>query len=271
MDLSCSLYDASRFGCDSHTDAFRSLAPSRLHISQRYVFIGDSMTLQQYRSLACLVGATRPVAPVPINGTRESLQCVSGDGVEVCSAHASGHKHAASVATVCRALQPHLRRHDVLVLNEGVWWRHGAPDASWAAHPTREENRVFQLNTRLVAQLRRLGGRVFWRETTAQHFETEFGLWYARTTRPCRQVVNTTHLWARNARINRHLRRVNVSVLPALDLSLQYWAAHLERRTAYMRAMRAKPAADCTHFCEPSSLFARLNADLVAAVARGEG
>ena len=120
-------------------------------------------------------------------------------------------------------------------------------------------------------QLRRLGARVFWRETTAQHFETEFGLWYARTTRPCRQVVNATHLWARNARINRHLRRVNVSVLPALDLSLQYWAAHLERRTAYMRAMRAKPAADCTHFCEPSSLFARLNADLVAAVARGEG
>lgn len=265
----CSLIDASRFGCDSYTDPF--IAPTRLQISQRFVFVGDSLTLQQYRSLACLVGARRPLALIPINGTRESLACVAGDGVEVCSAHASGHKHAASVATVCRALLPHLGNRDVLVLNEGVWWRHGAPGASWTARPTREENRVFQINTKLVTLLRSRGVRVFWRETTAQHFETEFGLWYARTIRPCRQVVNASHLWARNARLNRHMRRANVSLLPALNLSLQYWSAHLERRTAYMRAMRSKPAADCTHFCEPSSLFARLNADLVAAVNRGEG
>ena len=53
-------------------------------------------------------------------------------------------------------------------------------------------------------------------------------------------------------------------MLRAFNLSLLYHGAHLEQRTAYMR--RKKGRTDCTHFCEPSSLFLRLSAELVAAV-----
>ena len=276
---SCPLIDnGTRFNClraspsyvEPGADAFLD---TRVQLTRRYILVGDSVTEQFARGLACFGGCLSPRAPhlvhgitVGNNGTKPRRYTFAMDCHQHCEGGASDAQvclirpkeiYAAGVATVCAALLPELRRGDVLLINEGVWWR--AKSRSLEV----ELSHLVPFTSEFVARFRAKGVRLVWRETLAQHFRSDTGQWsnwYQRTKLSCLPVKNASGLLERTDAVNRVMRAAGVDVLPAFNLSLTYWDAHLQRRTPYMQA---KPTSDCTHFCEPSTLFARLSAALV--------
>ena len=102
--------------------------------------------------------------------------------------------------------------------------------------------------------------RLVWRETLAQSFDTPDGRWRAGAG-GCVAVRSPGNLHRLNQAVSARVASAGVAVLPAFRLSLSYWADHLERHSAYAKGL-ANPA--CTHFCEPSALFDRLSASVVA-------
>ena len=154
MLTSCPLFDnGTRFGCAaanaSYTDPSLAAAPQQLRIDRRYIFVGDSVTDQLARHMACLAIGGRgreTTRALSVSGAVLQLKCRhhhqsssnssscadgSGGGTRgrrcgggaVCYLRAGEERKPFhhSVGEVCEALLPQLRRRDVLVVNEGVW------------------------------------------------------------------------------------------------------------------------------------------------------
>jgi hypothetical protein len=118
-----------------------------------------------------------------------------------------------------------------------------------------------------VRALREHGARVYWIETLAQHFNTTHGLfnsWYdAGTPRgvgkppSCAPIRDRSAVEELNARARSIVSLAGLDgIVPALADSIDAepgW--HLGLKTAHVAK---KGGVDCTHWCEPSPLIARL-------------
>ena len=180
MNASCVLYAADggdRFGC-WHWPTFHSsreatlqsdLSPSSLRwlrrvFSRRSVyFVGDSLTGQHFRSFAC---AMQQESSVP-SGTIPDATCVARNrdptrnetliSARSCWLRAGdGIKDITLKGQLLYVLSS-LQRGDVVVLNQGVWWRQRDTEASvellylkkglTSAHVKRLRDRFFHPQT----------------------------------------------------------------------------------------------------------------------------
>ena len=83
----------------------------------------------------------------------------------------------------------------------------------------------------------------------------------------CRPLRDASVAARANSAVTSLVRSFNVSVLRAFSTSANRWDEHIDRHSEYART---KNSTDCTHFCEPSSLMATLNGELLAAVRRSD-
>ena len=81
----------------------------------------------------------------------------------------------------------------------------------------------------------------------------------------CRPLHDASVAARANSAVTNLVRSFNVSVLRAFSTSAERWDEHIDRHSEYARN---KNSIDCPHFCEPSSLMATLNGELLAAVRR---
>ena len=177
----------------------------------------------------------------------------------VCFLQAGERLDEPSAASVCKmlSLSGALHAGDIVVANEGLW--HRAFDKDGAA---REMERVgeFAHHGSCVPRLRSLGVRLLWRETSAQHFSRSPTGQYKAGCKvagcgSCGPIADTVPLEALNAAVTTRMQSVGVPVLPLFAATLPLWDAHVIRRSAYVQQWHI---LDCTHFCEPNTIFTAL-------------
>ena len=203
-----------------------------------------------------------------------SASASSASSTSIAPPHASAHSPPHRWAKVIAP--PILARCAVSAsasLNEGVYVRSDADGGL-----QRELDHVGKaLRDTNLAALRASGALVLWRETLAQHFPTPSGL-YAKPglgidparsliQGSCRPLRDASVAARANSAVTSLVRSFNVSVLRAFSTSANRWDEHIDRHSEYART---KNSTDCTHFCEPSSLMATLNGELLAAVRRSD-
>ena len=239
----------------------RSADSSQLDFSlfgRNVYFVGDSMSMQHFHAFACHVGADIPTAPLDIMQPFEGSTCAatrSRPAERVCHVRAGGNASWTS-GRACAQLAPLIRRGDIVIANEGLWHR-----GQGRSGEVEEEVRLVRELGLGLAALHAKGAALLWRETTAQHFSTLSGQYHkpagcqgkACGTK-CQAVRNEFVQRAINTLVNRALEAMSVPVLPVFESSLRMWADHVEHRGT--SPLRKSTALDCTHFCEPSPLFA---------------
>ena len=117
-----------------------------------------------------------------------------------------------------------------------------------------------------------IGVLAFWRETTAQHFNTRTGQYKPtgcaghNCSASCKQVHDPSWATDLNAQVTGVMRAGGIEVLPAFHESLQMWTDHVGRRRVARDAGAHSHDAplDCTHFCEPARLFTRMTQQIVS-------
>ena len=279
--MPCSLYDdGTRLSCALADAAYRppplpplplSAARALVHGGRSVYFVGDSLSAQHFRAFACML---EPLVAGPHHGSRiagnlgQRLNCVKPSAPRAGSICAI--RLSVPIAT-SELLRRGLSSGDVVVLNEGVYVRSDADGGL-----QRELDHVGKaLRDTNLAALRASGALVLWRETLAQHFPTASGL-YAKPglgidparsliQGSCRPLRDASVATRANSAVTNLVRSFNVSVLRAFSTSAERWDEHIDRHSEYARN---KNSTDCTHFCEPSSLMATLNGELLAAVRR---
>ena len=271
----CQLYQpSSRYVCDGGAAA---LAEGRAQQAWRApwsngsaYFVGDSLSLQHFHAFACALHADVPVPALAI--AQNSSSCVrrrDGGHGRICHLDAGAAPSIASTSAALRTLARSrlLQKGDIVVANEGVWRRAFSSDP---AEGMREElSRVRELDAATVREIREEAGAVLlWRETAAQHFDRSATGKYKTGCRSnrcgsCGPVLNASGLWTLNSLVNREMQALGVPVLPVLGHSLGAFREHVARRSQYVIE---KGILDCTHYCEPSPLFARLTPLILEAV-----
>ena len=76
----------------------------------------------------------------------------------------------------------------------------------------------------------------------------------------CGPIVNATPMSALNAAVSARMRALGVPVLPLFDATLPLWKEHVARRSDFVQR---EHILDCTHWCEPNSLFAAMTPALL--------
>ena len=270
---SCHLLEpSSRYVCDDGQVALEHGAWHRAWPRGSAYFVGDSLTLQHFHAFACGLLADVPAPPLPRDVALES-QCVTrrdgADAGRVCQLFAgtalSGVSTGAALRNLSRAnlLQP----GDVVVANEGLWRR------AYSADPFEELSRVRELDGPTVHAIHAAGASLFWRETTAQHFDISPNGLFKPACKiedcgECGPVRNVTALVSLNALISAEIEARGVRVLPVFNRSLFMSDQHVARRSHYVRQKRI---LDCTHFCAPSPLFSSLTPMILEAAGRAAG
>ena len=125
------------------------------------------MSMQHYRAFACQLHAVVPAAGVAEAQRFEDSTCSAHRGGRICHVRASGPD--VSTAMVANALLPILAPGDVVVVNEGLWHR------ALARTNTSRELSNARAAVLPMREMLRIGVLAFWRETTAQHFNTRTG------------------------------------------------------------------------------------------------
>ena len=117
----------------------------------------------------------------------------------------------------------------------------------------------------------RIGVLAFWRETTAQHFNTRTGQYKPtgcaghNCSASCKKVHDPSWATDLNAQVTGVMRAGGIEVLPAFHESLQMWTDHVGRRRVARDGAHSHDAPlDCTHFCEPARLFTRMTQQIVS-------
>lgn len=223
-----------------------------------------------------------------LNGSETSSICHVSAGHTNAAGTSRWRSSAAMLDTLAARW---LRRGDVVILNEGAHHRSAMVDDDKAL--ASELDRVRELNRSLLHELSGRGVHLFWRSTFAQHFDTPTGGWTERVSHRPSPAQHSTdgrlcHPLNASSLGGASLRRADAlsrdviasasegSGMEPLDgfaHSIDLWRAHCEMSTPYARR-RAHVHGfgngyDCTHWCEPSLLFAALNRELVHRLARG--
>ena len=243
---------------------------------------GCSLSMEAAAGQRCGALTVRSLAPPlerAVRGRVPSWWCGRPHCIEIslpphttfttCWAQAGGGCYRGSVESVYEVVRRMLKARgvlqqgDLVIMNEGLH-HHASPALErWrvklVADAFRRPSSAFS-----VGRVRG-GVRFAWRETSPQHFEgmpngsytgRSAGTLYdpfprharcAPLTQPARGELLT---WTAAA-----FEAARVPVIPVWDLSASQHDAHLERRTAYTRGSQTR-GADCTHFCEPSSVLA---------------
>ena len=281
---SCAHYNPdSRYICDGGADfasraEFDATQPAEVFAGRSAYFVGDSMSLQHMHAFACALRADLPSGDLTAqlkrfasNASRvgDSVCFTRRDGRRgrVCHITAGTEYTGWSVGEACRALPGFLAAQDMVIANEGLWWRAFSRPGEDRDHEIR---RVHELNAETVRGIRAAGASLLWRETTAQHFDKTPTGQYKSGCKvrcgECRPVQNPQPLLERNREINHYVRGLDVSVLETFNASLAMWYEHVGRRSQVL----PKDLLDCTHFCAPARIFADLTLRILALVGRGE-
>jgi len=208
-------------------------------------FIGDSLSQQFWNVFACRLYAMGhdfkafkpPMAPY-------ASSCVGSKIVHLCYISAgTAHGRDNHVFETVRRLSKTLKRGDILIVNEGVWWRGQRGDV--------EEKIIQSINPSLVSSLLAKGMHLVWFETLPQHFNTShgtFGSWYDSKVTSCGPIRDVTFIVQRNKKVSQILQAKGIPVAKTFEMTLPAYKSHLERKTKHVAE-----GADCTHFCTPSS------------------
>ena len=273
----CAHYGStSRYMCDGGSDyasrsQFDAVLGPDVFANRSAYFVGDSMALQHMHAFACALRADVPsgnltaaLKRAAVNASRvgDTNQCFvrrSGrGGGRVCQVTAGSVFTGWSVGEACRALTGLLAPGDVVIANEGLWWRAFTFNTPEADGYAREMKRIRELDAEVIRGIRAAGAVLLWRETSAQHFDrTPTGQYKTGCVNDCghcRPVQTPQPLRRRNHDINRYFRGLNVSVLETFEASLKMWNEHVARRSRVL----PKGLLDCTHFCAPSPIFTAL-------------
>ena len=221
------------------------------------------MSMQHYRAFACQLHAVVPAAGVAEAQRFEDSTCSAHRGGRICHVRASGPD--VSTAMVANALLPILAPGDVVVVNEGLWHR------ALARTNTSRELSNARAAVLPMREMLRIGVLAFWRETTAQHFNTRTGQYKPtgcaghNCSASCKKVHDPSWATDLNAQVTGVMRAGGIEVLPAFHESLQMWTDHVgRRRVARDAGAHSDAPLDCTHFCEPARLFTRMTQQIVS-------
>jgi len=210
-------------------------------------FIGDSLSGQHADAVACRLHAM---------GHRLE------QGTKVPAFQLSGLPGTLHVMPTIAALAPELRQGDIIVANEGVWWRTSRRQGELDV----EEIAAEALDAEALRALAVRGVMVLWRETAAQHFPTEngtYGTWYAGG-KHCMPIEYPGWMIGRNAKIDAIVTGKGIPIIPTFNSSLSAVTDHLELKTPH-----TSRGLDCTHFCTPSGVldeWVDLTFEVIAAV-----
>ena len=250
-----------------------------LRRGQSLYFVGDSLSVQHFRALMCmLMEFGVPVhTEAPIAGgdtpkdTLRGRQCFTlnpPNGALICgiaSAEAcsepigrrrklAGNLMGGQCTALARSVgELRLRAGDTLVLSDGTRHRNEIDSLSVELSEVRHQLQA------LMPHAQSSGVSVVWRETFAQHFATDSGMYANATGGPCRPVLDSTIPRARNAAVTALARSFNATILEAFEASLERWDDHVGLHSSYARTT----GLDCTHWCEPSPLLLWLSAQLL--------
>jgi len=269
----CPFYNVDKAACGSEnvlldkSNYFDSFLKEFLERGSMLWMVGDSVSAQYFDEVACrawAAGATVTEMPVSssIQSSWNSCRSVrrSTLSFKMCFVQAgTQYSKDGSVLKTVRKLDHLGQFHtgDVLVINEGVWFRNRLERES---EHLQEISRVEALK---VGNLQKRGVRVFWRETLATHFPTPHGDvngWWRigrdankSSPRECQPVESPELLATTNSKINKILTAKNISIIPGFEVSLhaRTVADHLGHKTPTTRRWM-----DCVHLCEPSASLA---------------
>ena len=273
----CSFHtSASRYVCNASAVRPSTLPRASVALGSRSVyFVGDSLSTQHFHAFACELEMD---LNVPVDALHDltaaglDATCATSRALDVppspsrlCSIRAGENLHKISTATACRTLAGvggTLRAGDVVVANEGLWRRAYDENST-----DRELERVDEFSQRgsCVNLLRNLGVRLLWRETSAQHFDrTPTGQYKAgcKVTRcgGCGPVDDANALRTLNDAVSMRMRTMGVGVLPFFEPTLPLWTEHVARLSGFVRH---EHILDCTHWCEPNTVYAALTPALL--------
>ena len=287
----CPLYDTGRrLSCDLADPQFKQRAfpgmpdlrvvAAMFHASLRrgrsLYFVGDSLSVQHFRSLACLLmqfgvplKTEAPISLLTLSGRQcftlwppnTALLCGIAS-TEPCSGRQNPqHKPYSSRpgGGLCTSLARsvgdlRLLSGDTLVISDGARLRHEEQGSL-----SDELSEISHQLHALIPRSQSIGVSVVWRETFAQHFATDSGMYMQGAGGVCRPVRNSTALRKRNAAVTALARSFNLTILEAFETSLQRWDDHVALHSSYAR----KVGGDCTHWCEPTPLLMWLSAQLL--------
>ena len=267
----CAWYLGSPHACAGRNGSASTTASAtmRLAADQNIFFVGDSISMQHFRSTACQLSAVQPAPPlVQFNAHQGSTCGAWGHGRgRVCFVRAGGNATGWTVGRAIALLATLVHDGDVIVANEGL--HHRALHQSTAAS---EMAAVGDL-ARGVDALRGRRVTLLWRETTAQHFDTPTGQYkptgcvFGRKCGTCRPLVNASVQRERNEQSHAVVRALGVPILASFEASMTMWDEHVERhgsvKHGQTRGLGGVAALDCTHFCEPARLFDSLTRRLL--------
>ena len=209
------------------------------------------MSMQHYRAFACQLHAVVPAAGVAEAQRFEDSTCSAHRGGRICHVRASGPD--VSTAMVANALLPILTAGDVVVVNEGLWHR------ALAHTNTSRELSNARAAVLPMREMLRIGVLAFWRETTAQHFNTRTGQYKPtgctghNCSASCKEVHDPSWATDLNAQVTGVMRAGGIEVLPAFHESLEMWTDHVgRRRVARGAGAHSHAQLDCTHLLRAS-------------------
>lgn len=194
------LYDdqleAERYWCPaSSEEPLSQLHASASHALRRlaragtsFYFVGDSVTAQHFRSVACALGILA-VANTSLASDWKCFTCLASPVVRsrICFTHGGSrvrtrHGTYAELPVISKQgsftqliVSRILTAGDILLLNEGVHFRHFPQPAPQLDPETRRINEIASGHSVLEGAMKQ-GARVIWREVLAQHFNTSQGL-----------------------------------------------------------------------------------------------
>lgn len=260
-----------------------------------FYFVGDSITGQHFRSLACTVGINNAASHAALS----KWTCFGRDSLPSRMCYTPGGywgdptvTHAPGLIEL--AASGFLQTGNVLLLNEGAHFRwHDHKSHTNENHrynpPELERLQESHLASPHITVAVQAGVRVVWRETLAQHWNTTDGLYeHFEQTKEMLACVPFSraafrHLEKHNAQINDLVRASipEVRFLEAFALtatSASMASAHFMDCSAQAKGKPANSSAwteeeraricnpvasmDCTHYCEQSEAFQMINVAL---------
>ena len=246
-------------------------------------FLGDSVSLQHFRALSCELGIDREVPVTALGPSFRHFRLNATCAIRRDASMPGGTCHITAgmgvsdvpTAEACSTLASSgvLTPADIVVANEGLW--HRALSSASAERTELARVSMFASNDSCVHSLRKASVPLLWRETSAQHFARSptgqyNALCKAAKTRSacggCGPIQNSSSLEVLNAAVSARMRELGVAVLPFFAPTVPRWNAHLaHRRSSVSEALQP---LDCTHWCEPSTVFAPLTPLMLRARAR---
>lgn len=255
--------------------AFDPPAFLRTMAHRRLALVGDSVLMQVWQALVCDLYASLP------SSNASSLVRVSSQ--------ADGHKevlfleHNVTVISSrwdwwykrgsAAALLSSFGGSDAVVMNFGLHYN------EYDGKPARDADMIdyavaLQALSADIASMQRPHWRLFFAETTPQHFDGHssgngyFNLHRGRSCRPLNASQAVLHDWRNDMLRNRTLSMLpaNVLLVPLPALASQ-WDAHREMDEGPGQGVAAHHLPDCTHWCLPSTALRYICSALFSAVA----